>query len=178
MSHLGNRPDKSGIGSQVAEEYSNQCKQESHNIDKCGIQGTILPMKNLSQKERSDKYNDTRCKGGKTARLIQPKSVQSTSKYKLHTKQSLIYKQGKSKRRKIRRRQQRENNNDQSKDDEKHYQTAQGNCQYNDNNVTWGDEITMYDTWRQEGHKSFRILHYNVNGILAEDIYIEWETTM
>ena len=57
--------------------------------------------------------------------------------------------------------------------------TIQSNRQYEKEQESWGDEITIDEQWPEETKaKTLRIVHYNANGIVAENCYMEWETLL
>ncbi len=43
----------------------------------------------------------------------------------------------------------------------------------------WGDELTLNDQWPSvQGRNTLRIFHINMNGIMANNDYLEWEVTL
>ena len=152
MSPLGQVPDNDGNGGQVEEEYPDETKI-NQNMSPCN----------------HEDYND-----GKHSSMEKSKSKNNI------INETLTYKQRRTERKRNNRRQQRKSKNHQKMKSESHdIPRTLVQCQYSNEDTTWGDELVIYEGWKQQGDQHiFRVLQYNINGITAENDYLEGETIL
>ena len=101
----------------------------------------------------------------------------SQTEVEMDLKESLTYKQRRTKGRNTKRKKQREfnqyKNDDRKESSEPRSDT--GKQQYSNEDTTWGDELIISDEWKeQNSQQSLRLVQYNANGITAMDDYMEY----
>ena len=152
MSSQGQIPDNDGSGSQVEEVYTDEIKI-NQNTSICDYEEYNI-NKNLNMNENKNKNNKIT--------------------------ETLTYKQMRAIRKRNNRHQQRKyKSNQKLKSDSHNMPKISTQCQYSNEDTTWGDELVISDGWKQQRDQDvFRVLHYNVNGITAENDFMEWETIL
>ena len=151
MSPLQNGPDIDGHGSQAAEEIHNKNRVKEKNII---IQehNTNCQPQNQSDINENDRQTN------------QIKKIPNTNQKK------------RTERKRLQRQKQRAAKQARANDEEVE---TENTTQYSNEEVTWGDELIINSERNSITDQStFRLVHYNVNGITHAHEYIEWETIM